>query len=66
MDEKVRDAEVVAEGGESLEAKYRRVGKSIENMLKGEGLQMDVIHQVFFRPIQDVKADVSTEAPKAE
>jgi hypothetical protein len=65
MEGDIRDGEVVdGEKGEekklkeTLAEKYKRVGLTIENLLKAEGLQMDVIHQVFFRPIQPEKTPI--------
>lgn len=45
---------------ETIEEKHKRVATTIENLLKAEGLQMDVIHQVFFRPVEK-----RPEAPQA-
>ena len=37
---------------ESYQERVSRVATTIENLLNAEGLRMDVVHQVFFRPAQ--------------
>lgn len=46
---------------ESYQEKVSRVATTIENLLNAEGLRMDVVHQVFFRPTQSEGVSVKSE-----